>query len=144
LNSCKLLFAACLVPAVLGQTAVTSVTPLEPPSIFTDLSTREITGSSPTAEIALSSATGTWTNPPAQTPSEAASGTRTSSAQQPAQTQPCNLHVEFCARRYSNITYVGAHNSPFVGGGNMAANQNLDVKAQLNDGIRMRIPRANT
>ncbi|KAG0135418.1 PLC-like phosphodiesterase [Tuber indicum] len=120
LNSCKLLFAACLVPAVLGQTAVT-----------------EITGSSLTAEIGLSSATGTWTNPPAQTPSEAASGTHTSSAQQPAKTQPCNLHVEFCARRYSNITYVGAHNSPFVGGGNMAANQNLDVKSQLNDGIRM-------
>ncbi|KAG0639915.1 PLC-like phosphodiesterase [Tuber brumale] len=111
LNPCELLLAACLLPAVLGQIAVT-----------------EITSPSPTAGIVLSSATGTLTS------SRAVAVT---SARQPAETQPCNLHVEFCTRRYSDITYVGAHNSPFVGENNIAANQNLDVKTQLNDGIRM-------
>lgn len=53
-------------------------------------------------------------------------------------TQPCNGHPEFCARKYSNITMVAAHNSPFVKPGNAAANQALEVVSQLNDGIRMR------
>lgn len=56
----------------------------------------------------------------------------------PKNTQPCNKHVEFCDRSYGKITYVGAHNSPFVRPNSAAANQNLDVIAQLNDGIRMR------
>jgi hypothetical protein len=53
-------------------------------------------------------------------------------------TQPCNGHPEFCARKYSNITMVAAHNSPFIKPGNAAANQELGVISQLNDGIRMR------
>ncbi|EAW07874.1 PI-PLC domain-containing protein [Aspergillus clavatus NRRL 1] len=52
-------------------------------------------------------------------------------------TQPCNGYPEFCARKYSNITMVAAHNSPFVKRGNAAANQALDVLDQLNDGVRM-------
>ncbi|OOQ81962.1 hypothetical protein PEBR_40928 [Penicillium brasilianum] len=52
-------------------------------------------------------------------------------------TRPCNNYAEFCARNYSNITMVAAHNSPFVRKGNAAANQALDVTAQLDDGIRM-------
>lgn len=52
-------------------------------------------------------------------------------------TQPCNGYPEFCAKKYSNITMVAAHNSPFVKQGNVAANQVLDVTTQLNDGIRM-------
>ena len=52
-------------------------------------------------------------------------------------TQPCNGYPEFCARNYSNITVVAAHNSPFVKSGSVAANQALDVEDQLNDGIRM-------
>lgn len=52
-------------------------------------------------------------------------------------TQPCNNYVEFCAKKYSNITMVAAHNSPFVRKNNVAANQVLDVTQQLNDGIRM-------
>ena len=52
-------------------------------------------------------------------------------------TQPCNGYPEFCARNYSNITVVAAHNSPFVQPGSVAANQALDVEAQLDDGIRM-------
>ncbi|KAK1593152.1 tat pathway signal sequence [Colletotrichum navitas] len=54
----------------------------------------------------------------------------------PTNTQPCNNYVEFCERKYSNITEVGCHNSPFVRPGNSASNQALDVTTQLNDGIR--------
>lgn len=55
----------------------------------------------------------------------------------PTNTQPCNGYVEFCTRSYGNITYVAAHNSPFVRENNVASNQNLEVTEQLNDGIRM-------
>ncbi|KAJ5926425.1 hypothetical protein N7516_008198 [Penicillium verrucosum] len=51
-------------------------------------------------------------------------------------TRPCNNYPEFCTRKYSNITMVAAHNSPFVRKNNIAANQVLDVTTQLNDGIR--------
>lgn len=54
-------------------------------------------------------------------------------------TQPCNGWPEFCDRKYSNITQVAAHNSPFVAQGNVAANQALDVHYQLDDGVRMRM-----
>ena len=62
----------------------------------------------------------------------------TSSSVQPTNTVPCNGFPEFCSRKYSNITHVAAHNSPFVRPGNLASNQMLDVETQLNDGIRMR------
>ncbi|KAJ5297868.1 hypothetical protein N7508_008117 [Penicillium antarcticum] len=52
-------------------------------------------------------------------------------------TRPCNGYAEFCTKKYSNITMVTAHNSPFVRKNNVAANQALDVTSQLNDGIRM-------
>ncbi|KAL4809710.1 PLC-like phosphodiesterase [Aspergillus unguis] len=52
-------------------------------------------------------------------------------------TQPCNGYTEFCNRKYSNITMIAAHNSPFVMPGNVAANQALGVKYQLDDGVRM-------
>lgn len=61
----------------------------------------------------------------------------TSSSATPTNTQACNNYPEFCSRKYSNITYVGAHNSPFVNPNNAAANQELGVIYQLNDGIRM-------
>ena len=66
------------------------------------------------------------------------SASRTSStAVAPTNTQPCNNYPEFCTRKYSNITYIAAHNSPFVNPNNAAANQALRVTDQLNDGIRM-------
>lgn len=52
-------------------------------------------------------------------------------------TQPCNGYTEFCERKYSNITMIAAHNSPFNIKGNVAANQALDVEYQLDDGVRM-------
>ncbi|KAL8929338.1 MAG: hypothetical protein Q9172_000510 [Xanthocarpia lactea] len=63
--------------------------------------------------------------------------TRTSTSDQPTNTQPCNNYPELCTRKYSNITEVAAHNSPFVAPNNAAANQALGVIHQLNDGIRM-------
>ncbi|KAH9883262.1 PLC-like phosphodiesterase [Xylariomycetidae sp. FL2044] len=51
-------------------------------------------------------------------------------------TQPCNNYAEFCARKYSNITEIACHNSPFVQQNNLAANQQYDVTQQLNDGVR--------
>ena len=66
------------------------------------------------------------------------SATKTSSSATPSNTQPCNSYVEFCTRKYSNITMVTAHNFPFVKKGNAESNQEYGVIDQLNDGIRMR------
>ncbi|CAD6445255.1 e2d279ae-29c1-4676-a7f5-a79b1e384a83 [Sclerotinia trifoliorum] len=63
--------------------------------------------------------------------------TSTSSSAKATNTTPCNNFVEFCDRSYGNITEVSAHNSPFVRKGSVAANQELDVTTQLNDGIRL-------
>ncbi|CAK7227385.1 hypothetical protein SBRCBS47491_006551 [Sporothrix bragantina] len=48
----------------------------------------------------------------------------------------CNGHAELCSRKYSNVTMVGAHNSPFVVHNNLASNQHFKVTQQLDDGIR--------
>ena len=55
----------------------------------------------------------------------------------PSNTQPCNNYVEFCNRKYSNITEVCAHNSPFTRARNIARNQEYGVTQQLNDGVRV-------
>ncbi|KAJ6045115.1 uncharacterized protein N7446_003317 [Penicillium canescens] len=47
----------------------------------------------------------------------------------------CNGHSEYCTRSYSNITFVGSHDSPFVGP-LPQQNQNIEVTAQLDMGIR--------
>ncbi|KEF50898.1 uncharacterized protein A1O9_13047 [Exophiala aquamarina CBS 119918] len=49
----------------------------------------------------------------------------------------CNGHADLCDRRFSNITHVAAHNSPFNEFGNPGSNQVEDVETQLNDGVRM-------
>ncbi|GAO17117.1 hypothetical protein UVI_02026500 [Ustilaginoidea virens] len=58
------------------------------------------------------------------------------SAPTPTNTQPCNNYVEFCTRKFGNITNVGCHNSPFVRPGNSGSNQQVDVTTQLDDGVR--------
>ena len=63
--------------------------------------------------------------------------TSTSSSAQPSNQQPCNGHTGFCNRKFSNITMIAAHNSPFVLPNNAASNQVLGVTTQLRDGIRM-------
>ncbi|ORY65456.1 PLC-like phosphodiesterase [Pseudomassariella vexata] len=47
----------------------------------------------------------------------------------------CNGHAELCNRKYSNISFMGAHNSPFVGVG-PADNQLDPVGTQLDGGVR--------
>ncbi|KAJ9385387.1 hypothetical protein DTO063F5_4352 [Paecilomyces variotii] len=59
--------------------------------------------------------------------------TTTTFAQQ--QQPPCNGHIEFCTRQYSNISQIGAHDSPFIGD-LPSDNQNLNITQQLDFGIR--------
>ncbi|KAH0536037.1 hypothetical protein FGG08_007058 [Glutinoglossum americanum] len=63
--------------------------------------------------------------------------TTSSATPTPTSKSPCNGYLEFCERQYSNITEVCAHNSPFNIRGDPFSNQELNVTAQLNDGIRM-------
>ncbi|KAJ5824611.1 hypothetical protein N7447_006951 [Penicillium robsamsonii] len=49
--------------------------------------------------------------------------------------ETCNGRTDYCTRSYSNITFIGAHDSPFVGP-LPQQNQNIDIKAQLDMGIR--------
>ncbi|KAI1806070.1 PLC-like phosphodiesterase [Daldinia bambusicola] len=65
-----------------------------------------------------------------------ATSTTASPTPEVTNTQPCNNYPEFCSRKYSNITYIGCHNSPFITPNNLAANQQYDVTSQLNDGVR--------
>ncbi|KAJ5951238.1 uncharacterized protein N7479_009651 [Penicillium vulpinum] len=65
-----------------------------------------------------------------------ASTTSTATQTPIVNTRPCNNYPELCVRKYSNITMVAAHNSPFVRPNNVAANQALDVTSQLDDGVR--------
>jgi hypothetical protein len=65
------------------------------------------------------------------------SATSTTSPPRSSNTQPCNNYAALCTRKYSNITEVCAHNSPFVRPRNVASNQAFGVTQQLNDGIRV-------
>lgn len=47
----------------------------------------------------------------------------------------CNGRPEYCTRSYSNITFMGSHDSAFVGE-LPQQNQNIDIQAQLDMGIR--------
>ncbi|KAG8418052.1 hypothetical protein J3458_005490 [Metarhizium acridum] len=47
----------------------------------------------------------------------------------------CNGHNELCGKRYSEVTFVGSHNSAFVGDTPMH-NQYVSVTDQLNLGVR--------
>ncbi|KAJ6119253.1 hypothetical protein N7523_003533 [Penicillium sp. IBT 18751x] len=47
----------------------------------------------------------------------------------------CNGRPEYCTRSFSNITFMGSHDSPFVGE-LPQQNQNIDIQAQLDMGIR--------
>lgn len=42
----------------------------------------------------------------------------------------CNGHSELCSRLYSNVTFIGAHDSYAVGS-SMADDQDKDVTSQL-------------
>ncbi|KAI9771218.1 MAG: hypothetical protein M1839_002839 [Geoglossum umbratile] len=145
-----------------GTAVITVSAPFSKPAVLTLSSS--VTGGgeiippgatyfSPTTTISLVTSDGslvvpTTTANQTQNSSIASSASTTSSssttpisstaAPAPSSTQPCNGYLEFCGRRYSNITEVCAHNSPFNIRGNLFSNQRLSVTAQLNDGIRMR------
>ncbi|KAK5628863.1 hypothetical protein RRF57_004578 [Xylaria bambusicola] len=102
-------------------------------SVFTDNSTQSTaTHSTPSNELTLLNGS----NKPTTT---AVSGNVTStisSAPAATNTRPCNNYPEFCNRKYSNITEVACHNSPFITANNIAANQQYGVAQQLDDGVR--------
>lgn len=109
-------------------------------SSFSSMTASNTSSSSTTTKpsvIVLTGISGTKTSVTVPTNSHNETASSTSSTPVPTNTTPCNLHPEFCNRRYSNITQVCAHNSPFVKPNNVAANQDFDVTTQLNDGIRM-------
>lgn len=62
-------------------------------------------------------------------------GTVASAAVLPARDQSCNGSPELCDRLYSNVTFVGAHDSAFVGTF-VTDNQYLSVADQLGLGVR--------
>ncbi|QRV80439.1 hypothetical protein RhiJN_08454 [Ceratobasidium sp. AG-Ba] len=51
----------------------------------------------------------------------------------------CNGYAALCSRSYGNVTYIGAHNSYAYSTdiAALSANQNVDVTAQLNLGVRL-------
>lgn len=49
--------------------------------------------------------------------------------------QICNGHASFCDRKYNEVTWIGAHNSPFDGD-DVSDNQTKNVTQQLDAGIR--------
>lgn len=67
--------------------------------------------------------------------STSTSTTATESAKSTDTPKTCNGHSEYCSRSYSNITFIGSHDSAFVGD-LPQQNQNIDIKAQLDMGIR--------
>ncbi|KAJ2898333.1 putative tat pathway signal sequence [Zalerion maritima] len=94
------------------------------------------TGSSSSSSTSITYITGSNSVTTTDIVGNATSATSTSSSATATNTQPCNNYAEFCHRKYSNITEVSAHNSPFVRADNAASNQELDVTTQLNDGVR--------
>ena len=50
----------------------------------------------------------------------------------------CNGYSEFCNRKYSNITYMGTHDSFAIGKlGSLGSNQAASLTDQMEDGIRL-------
>jgi hypothetical protein len=74
--------------------------------------------------------------PVSSRPSNGTASATTAARSRPSNTTPCNGYPEFCQRKFSNISMVVAHNSPFVRERNAASNQIYPVLNQLNDGIR--------
>ncbi|KAF2830775.1 PLC-like phosphodiesterase [Ophiobolus disseminans] len=109
--------------------------------IFSELKTTIISGAqtAPTASSAPSSTTTEAFTAIATLSSNGIHGTAsaiTAVRSRPPTTRPCNGYPEFCERKFSNISMVVAHNSPFVKPHNVASNQLYTVVDQLNDGIR--------
>ncbi|KAF2692208.1 PLC-like phosphodiesterase [Lentithecium fluviatile CBS 122367] len=119
------------VPSDFDDSTIASISTL-PPNGTISASTISSPDTTTTSEALTSILGSTRTS----TANDTASATMTT-APRPSNTQPCNNYREFCTRKYSNITEVCAHNSPFVRKNNAASNQQFGVTQQLNDGIRV-------
>lgn len=136
------LYGAVALLAPVGQAQVVTYSGSSELTFFTGTRTQEQTSRTlptdayPTyaSKITLTGSNMTTSETGTATATSGQNGTSTE--QPPQNTQPCNRYVEFCKRKYSNITMVGAHNSPFVRPGSVASNQALPVKTQLDDGVR--------
>ncbi|KAH8881576.1 phosphoric diester hydrolase-like protein [Thozetella sp. PMI_491] len=103
-------------------------------SALSSIGSNETNSGDPATET-VTYLTGSVRTSSTQTGNFSASSTATE-APGPTNTRPCNNYPELCERKYSNITQVGCHNSPFVRTGSAAANQALTVTDQLDDGVR--------
>ncbi|KAK8124540.1 uncharacterized protein PG998_000299 [Apiospora kogelbergensis] len=120
---------------VSGQTAITVDDPRTTQTISGSTTTELATPSGP--YLSLGSQKTYLTGDATSTiPSNHSTSATTASIPTFTNTKPCNNWPEFCSRRYSNITEVSCHNSPFITKKNLAANQQYDVTAQLDDGVR--------
>ncbi len=73
-------------------------------------------------------------------PSERSSSLDDQAATLSKRASVCNGDASLCSRLYSNVTYIGAHDSYAVGtlqGATTGDNQDQPVTTQLNDGIRL-------
>ncbi|KAL8706415.1 MAG: hypothetical protein Q9201_000561 [Fulgogasparrea decipioides] len=120
-----------------GETSVLATTIAVANGSTLSFPSSSITSSSSSTSFTLLQGSYRTTEPANGTVTGNSTSSRTSTSAQPTNTQPCNNYPELCNRKYSNITEVAAHNSPFIAPNNAAANQALGVIDQLNDGIRM-------
>ncbi|BFZ54211.1 hypothetical protein PYCC9005_001244 [Savitreella phatthalungensis] len=72
----------------------------------------------------------------ASSASAAPSSTASASISSASSASACNGYDAFCSKAYTDLTYLGTHNSYAVGHA-MADNQNYDVTYQLRDGVRL-------
>jgi hypothetical protein len=111
-----------------------------PSDIETTLATNNATGSRSTVTSdgteTVTYLTGSVTASPTTISGNFSTTSTESATPSVTNTQPCNNYPEFCQRKYSNITEIACHNSPFITQNNLAANQQFDVTSQLNDGVR--------
>ncbi|PVH93425.1 PLC-like phosphodiesterase [Periconia macrospinosa] len=127
--------------------SIVTLPPTITPSSFSSLSSGAILSGSSSPNATASGSSNSTSHSPShsstpKTLSKISGGTRipgttTAAAPRPSNTQPCNNYPEFCTRRYSNITEIAAHNSPFARERNAQSNQQYSVTQQLNDGIRV-------
>ncbi|KAF1845442.1 PLC-like phosphodiesterase [Cucurbitaria berberidis CBS 394.84] len=137
------LFAQCIVAQVsssISEPPITSSLIISIAESSNNPSGSPLTTSAPRSQNATATSSSTTADvtvivgPSASTNGNASA--TTSARARPSNTRPCNGHVEFCDRKFSNISMVVAHNSPFVRPRNAASNQVYPVLNQLNDGIR--------
>lgn len=76
----------------------------------------------------------TGTPTPATSPASPASTSH--STPTPTGARSCNGDPSLCSRRYSDVTFIGAHNS-YSNGTSLSSDQTLPVETQLRDGIRL-------